>query len=310
MNKHCCIAIFILILIAYPRIISAQQTGSITYEKVEYDTILTIERELNKYILDLKFGTLDERINAIVSMGNIGPMAIKAAPELIKALNNTNEDIREASAEALIKIDTAVAPIDVEAEARKAVDLKAVQDAVLEIIELFHDADKYKRLAAVKVLSKVRPVINEVVTTLKTALTDTDIGVRCAASSALTKIGSPDCLKALKQFEKWDEQRIAAIKEEQKKQKIIDKKKKQGASKRKKDAIKKFCTAADSFSFYIAYRKERYHYKIEDNEQNEMIRLYEKLYKEYANALINLRDEIGLEETVLFLNKYYPSLPR
>ncbi|MBD2388621.1 HEAT repeat domain-containing protein [Cylindrospermum sp. FACHB-282] len=127
-----------------------------------------IKEEISTYTQQLRDKNHQERWNAAMALGRIGPEAESAISELIETLKDENPLVRMSAANALGKIG-----------------LKA-QIAIPDLIATLQDQDEEVRQEAATALSRIgSPAVSPLIATLK----DNNIDVRLNAISALGKIG-------------------------------------------------------------------------------------------------------------------------
>jgi HEAT repeat protein len=116
------------------------------------------------------------RLRAVKALGNLGPAARFAVPDLIAALNDRDPDVRRSAVAALRTIQPEAPPAE----------------AVLRAVALdLRDPDAGVRLLAVRALARYGRRAGVVAADVEALLTDPDPDVRKAAADALTRIAPP-----------------------------------------------------------------------------------------------------------------------
>jgi HEAT repeat protein len=115
----------------------------------------------------------DTRFRAISAIGDIGPNAAAAIPDLVKALADPVDEVREAAAEALGKIG----------------NVPGVTAAVDGLIAALHDPECTVRTEAAESLGRMGPLTDRVIPALARAIKDIQPGY--AALDALEQMGMP-----------------------------------------------------------------------------------------------------------------------
>ena len=106
-------------------------------------------------------------LNAVKSLGQIGPAASIAVPVLGRALKSENEMIRSNAAMALSGIGKAAIPA---------------------LIDALSDTNKIVRRTAAFSLSRIDKLSKETLLALTATLDDNDVSVRVSAAAALAKV--------------------------------------------------------------------------------------------------------------------------
>ena len=137
----------------------------------------------------LKDGDSDVRFSAADALGSIGPAAEAAVSALIEALKDGEGAVWRSAALAL----ACVGPAAEAAVPALIEELKDAHRAVPALIEELKDAHRYVRRSAASALGGIGPAAEAAVPALNKALTDDDVDVRNAATSALENIrtGTP-----------------------------------------------------------------------------------------------------------------------
>jgi hypothetical protein len=136
-------------------------TGSVLYRG----------RPLSFYLAKLKRTSGSERLNLVRAIGNFGPDATSALPELMTALTDTSPEIRSAATDSLGQIGPSAA------------------SAVSALATALSDSDPRVRVGAALALKAVGPKAAPVVPELIRAASDPVNYVRASAADALGAIG-------------------------------------------------------------------------------------------------------------------------
>jgi HEAT repeat protein len=141
---------------------------------------------------------------AVRALGQSGDL--NTLSSLAAALNDDDDDVREAARQSLEKFGPAAIPslLDIlrggrfEARGLAAKSMGIIGDrrAVPGLIEALNDKSMWVRIPAAEALGAIRD--SQAVSSLITALDDDEIEVRKAAAAALNHIGTPEARKALK----------------------------------------------------------------------------------------------------------------
>ena len=116
---------------------------------------------------------------AAYALGKIDPTAVKTVPHLVKALASSDNDVRKAAADALKKIDS------------KWPQNKGIQSAIPHLVKALSNSDNnFLRKAMADILGKIGSIAVKAVPHIVKALADSDSDVRKAAADALEKIDS------------------------------------------------------------------------------------------------------------------------
>ncbi len=120
-------------------------------------------------------GIADARVRAIAAVGEVGPKAITAIPDLMRALVDPDENVRTAAAEAL----------------GRAARGTGAAAAVPGLINAFTDPDHRVREQAALALGTIGARTDRVIPALVGLLKDSDPQMASAASNALETVGMP-----------------------------------------------------------------------------------------------------------------------
>ena len=192
-----------------------------------------LDQRIKRLIQQLDFPLVEDRISAADALGQIGPEAKSAVPDLIEVLKDDDGHVRESATVALGKIGPeAKAAVPYLIEVLKNKDksdfrrLSALAtfhesaagalgkigiEAVPALIEALKDKDKSVRIEAAWALSQIGP---EAVPVLIEALEHKNAYVRGGVAGALGKIGPgaksavPDLIEALKNEDKFVRGRV------------------------------------------------------------------------------------------------------
>ena len=151
---------------------------------------LTQEQKVEKLIKKLQDQNVNARMNAVRALGKIGtPEAIKAVedaiPFLIQQLQSDQDKwVRMLAAMALSAVG------------------EGAKDAVPDLIQALQDQDVSVRYYAAYALGKIGQDAKDAVPALIQALqNDHNVRGRDSATIALEKIGTPEALKAVKEYQ-------------------------------------------------------------------------------------------------------------
>jgi glyceraldehyde-3-phosphate dehydrogenase type I len=142
-------------------------------------------------LFGLKSWLSANRAKAAKALGKIGPVTDQVIPALIKALEDSDWEVRYYAAKALGKIG----PV--------------AKDAAPALIKVLEDSDSYVRRYAAEALGKIGPVTDQVIPALVRALKGSDRYVHRYAAEALGKIGpvakdaAPALIKALEDSDSY-----------------------------------------------------------------------------------------------------------
>jgi HEAT repeat protein len=138
---------------------------------------------------------------AVQKLGEIGDSA--AIPGLLTALDDADNDVREAVVEALVSFEAVSGLIDAlqhrSQNARRAavMALGQLQDeaAIPGLIEMLQDVSAWVRIPAAEALGEMQA--DDAISALIDALQDSDARVQQAAVDALKSIGTDEALSAV-----------------------------------------------------------------------------------------------------------------
>jgi HEAT repeat protein len=132
---------------------------------------LHLKQRVRHHIANLGLPNAEDRRHAAGVLGELGPAAEAAIPELVKALSDPNGYVRAAAAEALGKLGP------------------AAEAAIPELVKVLSDPEAMVRLALTRALGKLGHSAEAAIPELVKALSDSNGNVRAAAAEALGKLG-------------------------------------------------------------------------------------------------------------------------
>lgn len=130
-----------------------------------------MEERVKRLVFNLSVPESDDRYNASIALGKMGPDAKAAVPTLTKALKDTEGRVRAAAARALGRVG---------AQARSS---------AASVVELLKDPDPAVRASAAGALHGIETESKDAVPALVSLLNDSDARVRMATITALTNFG-------------------------------------------------------------------------------------------------------------------------
>ncbi len=197
--RDCCLASDLVVPEHVPHELAKR--GGFDEDTIQY---VRNKQRIAKYIQLLGSHDSIDRLGAARTLGQIGPPAVEAVPNLIKALMDAVPEMRKWPLRALRMIGlkqkanilTVLAMLndtrkDVRSAAAMAVALigPEAKDAVPSLIEMLTDTDLILRSAAATALAKIGSEAEQAVPDLINALSDAEADVRCAAAEALAGVG-------------------------------------------------------------------------------------------------------------------------
>ena len=157
--------------------------------------------KVDALLTQLRTGNATAKVTAAIKLAELGPEAAAAAPELVKALQTKNEDVRLNAALALGKIGKAAVPEISKVLTNENVDVRfyAISalgwigpdagDSAPLIIKALADKNDNIRRKAVYTLGRIAPRPEAAIPVLIKAFADGSAEVRQAAGEAVGKLG-------------------------------------------------------------------------------------------------------------------------
>jgi HEAT repeat protein len=184
---------------------------------------LQLKQRVRHYIANLGLPNADDRQHAAEVLGELGPAAMTAIPDLVKLLSDLEADVRGAAAEALGEIgpvaEAATVDLfkllkDTKADVRRSADYALdklgppPKAAIPDLIKLLSDPEACVRSAAAAALGRLDPPPEAAAPDLFKLLKDPETDVRRAAAGAIVELGPaaetaiPDLVELLKDPDK------------------------------------------------------------------------------------------------------------
>lgn len=202
---------------AIPELAKALHDPTPSVRQAAIEVLLKINQEIaiTEFAKALSDSNVDVRNSAINALNEMGSAAKTAAPELAKALSDTDENVRDYALSILKKIgpDTSgsIVPALIKAFSDSNPDMResvaealiqiSTEVAITEFTKALRDSNPSVRKSAVKALYTIGPEAIAAATELAKALWESDTDVREAATEALIKISTeaaiPELIKAL-----------------------------------------------------------------------------------------------------------------